>query len=61
MADRLAARSTDIADRDALIEELLDCLLWYVENDDTNDTEHNEFYIAGMNRAKAVITKATGE
>jgi hypothetical protein len=45
----------------AAAPELLDCLLWYVENDDTNDTEHNEFYIAGMNRAKDVIAKVTGE
>ena len=56
--EHLAARSNDIADRDEVIADLLSCLSWYVENDDTNDTEHNEFYLAGLARAKSVIARA---
>ena len=51
----------DIADRDEIIAELLSCLTWYVENDDTNDSEHNAVYLAGLSRAKDAIAKATGE
>ena len=59
--EHLAAKSKDIADRDEIIADLLSCLTWYVENDDTNDSEHNAFYLAGLSRAKGAITKATGE
>lgn len=42
--------------------ELLACLRWYVENDDTNiGEEGNEFWEDGLNIARHVIAKATGE
>jgi hypothetical protein len=41
--------------------DLLEALIWYVENDDTNDTAHNEYYLKGVQRAKDAIAKATGE
>jgi hypothetical protein len=45
----------------AAAPELLEALRWYVENDDTNDTAHNEYYLKGLQRAKDAIAKATGE
>ena len=45
----------------AAAPDLLEALLWYVENDDTDDTPHNEFYLNGLQRAKDAIAKATGE
>lgn len=58
----------------AAASELLDALIWMVENDDTyeGDTplpdhsgatwnEINAFWIAGVNKARAAIAKATGE
>ena len=40
--------------------DLLSCLTWYDENDDTNDSEHIAFYLAGLSRAKDAIAKANG-
>lgn len=58
----------------AAAPELLEALIWMVENDDTyeGDTplpdhsgatwnEINAFWIAGLNKARAAIAKASGE
>lgn len=51
--------------RAGLYEELLACLEWFVENDDTNDggvwEDVNSFWLAGLRRAQSVIAKAKGE
>lgn len=57
----------------AAAPELLEALKWMVENDETNEgdvpmpehngmtwNEINEFWIAGLNRARAAIAKAEG-
>ena len=36
-------------------DELRACLLWYVENDDTNDTEHNAPWLKGKRRAMRAL------
>lgn len=36
-------------------DELRACLLWYVENDDTNETEHNEPWLKGKRRAMRAL------
>jgi hypothetical protein len=54
--------------------ELLEALKWMVENDETNEgddpvvwlggaswNEYNDYWISGLNKAKAAIAKATGE
>ena len=54
--------------------DLLEALKWMVENDDTNEgnapveslggaswNEYNDYWISGLNKAKAAIAKATGE
>jgi hypothetical protein len=54
--------------------ELLEALKWMVENDETNEgdtpvkslggaswNEINDYWISGLNKAKAAIAKATGE
>jgi hypothetical protein len=54
--------------------ELLEALKWMVENDETNEgddpveslggaswNEYNDYWISGLNKAKAAISKATGE
>lgn len=52
----------------AAAPELLSCLMWYVENDDTNeilqqiiadDTETNAYYLEWLEKARAAIKKAT--
>lgn len=58
---------------DALNAELLEALVWMVENDDTFEgdepvdrlggaswNDYNAYWIAGLNRARAAIAKATG-
>lgn len=42
---------------DALAEntELRDCLRWYVENDDTNNTEYNKSWLDGKRRAMVAL------
>lgn len=58
---------------DELIAELLACLKWMVENDETNEgdepleghhgatwNELNAYWIDGKRRAEAVIAKAEG-
>ena len=53
--------------------ELLEALKWMVANDDTNEgeepvdslggvtwNEYNEYWVTGLNKARAAITKATG-
>jgi hypothetical protein len=54
--------------------DLLEALKWMVENDDTNEgdapveslggaswNEYNDYWISGLNNAKAAIVKATEE
>jgi hypothetical protein len=41
--------------------DLLAALEWYVENDDTNDTEDNRPWLDGRDRACAAIAKAKGQ
>lgn len=44
----------------AAAPELLEALKWYVENEDVNEGDpENEFWTNGLNRARAVIAKAT--
>ena len=46
----------------AAAPELLEALKWYVENDDTNEgQEGNDFWLAGRDRARVAIAKATGK
>jgi hypothetical protein len=53
---------------------LLEALEWMVANDDTNEgedpvdslggvtwNEYNEYWVTGLNKARAAIAKATGE
>ena len=41
---------------EARAERLAEALRWYVENDDTNDgQEGNEFWLAGRDRARALL------
>lgn len=37
------------------VKELVDCLEWYVENDDTNNYPNNEFWIDGLERARKAL------
>ena len=68
------AASYSIASLIAAAPDLLEALIWMVENDETfeGDTplpdhhgatwnEINAYWIAGLNRARAAIAKATGE
>lgn len=42
--------------------DLLAALIWFVENDDTNEgMPGNEYWEAGLNAGRAAIAKATGE
>ena len=54
--------------------ELLDALKWMVENDETNEgddpveslggqswNEYNSYWLDGLNKARAAISRATGE
>ena len=58
----------------AAAPDLLEALIWMVENDDTNEgdepvdllggeswNEYNAYWIDGLNRARSAIAKATGE
>lgn len=36
-------------------DELRACLLWYVENDDTNDSEYNREWLNGKRRAMKAL------
>ena len=53
--------------------ELLEALIWMLENDETNEgdepveslggsswNEYNSYWIDGLNKARAAIAKATG-
>lgn len=43
----------------AAAPELLDALIWFVENDDTNEgMPGNEYWEAGLNAGRAAIAKA---
>lgn len=57
-------------DKDKLIEELVEALQWYIDNDETNEgdtsiadlggyswNEINAFWIEGKRRAEALIEK----
>lgn len=45
----------------AAAPELLEALLWYVAEDDVMESMAcNEYWLAGRERARAVIAKATG-
>lgn len=37
---------------------LLECLQWYVDNDDTNNIATNQYWLDGLERAKLTFTKA---
>lgn len=54
--------------------ELLEALIWMVENDETNEgsepckelgglswDQYNSYWIDGLNKARAAIAKASGE
>ena len=41
----------------ALCEELLKHLEWYIEEDDTNDGEENEYWLKGKRDAMEVVSK----
>jgi hypothetical protein len=41
-----------------LNDRLIAALRWYVENDDTNETEDNKFWLDGRNEAKRVLDDA---
>lgn len=43
----------------AAAPELLGALQWYVENDDTNEGDGNEFWLEGRDKARRIIEKAT--
>lgn len=46
----------------AAAPELLECLMWYVKEDDCAEgMEGNEFWEDGLNRARAAIAKAIGK
>lgn len=45
----------------AAAPDLLEALKWYVENDDTNDSVYNEFYLEGLANAQRAIAKAADE
>ena len=45
----------------AAAPELLEALRWYVESDEVNEAEGNEFWLAGKNRAKALIASVVGD
>lgn len=48
--------------KEAMMEEIIECLRWYVENDDTNlGQEGNEFWEDGYNRAAEVLNKIDGK
>ena len=50
----LAMKHRDAAE--ARAERLAEALQWYVDNDDTNDgQEGNEFWLAGRDRARALL------
>lgn len=42
-------------------QEMLECLEWYVQEDDTRDIPNNGHWIAGYERARQVVAKAKGE
>lgn len=39
------------------IQELVDCLSWYVENDETNPYAGNEYYLVGQEAAERLLKK----
>lgn len=41
-------------------DDLLKALIWFVENDDTDDRPGNEFWLEGLAQGKAAIANATG-
>jgi len=38
-----------------VIAEIVNCLEWYVENDDTNNFPSNEFWLDGLERARRAL------
>lgn len=71
--DAEQARNNEIVRRAECYPELLAALQWMVDNDDTNEgdeplpdhggltwNEINSLFIAGLNKARAAIAKATG-
>lgn len=38
-----------------IVQEIAECLEWYVENDDTNNCPDNEFWIEGLERARKAL------
>ena len=41
--------------------EILECLEWFIENDDTRDIPSNEYWIYGLERAREVVARQKGE
>ena len=55
-------KDTELFESQELVEELLEALEWYVNNDDTNyGDDQNNFRNTGRNRATEAIRKAKGE
>lgn len=44
-----------------IVQELVECLEWYVENDDTNNYPNNEFWIEGLERARRALERYHAE
>ena len=38
-----------------LIQEIVECLEWYVENDDTNNIPDNEYWLSNLERARKAL------
>lgn len=61
----ILAEAKETQRRAGLYDELLACLEWYVQNDETSEGGTWEFenapYLEGLRRAQAVIAKAKGE
>jgi thioredoxin reductase len=72
--DDLEAATIELRRLHEVNAELLEALEWMVANDDTNEgeepvdslggvtwNEYNEYWVTGLNKARAAIAKATGE
>ena len=45
----------------ALNAELVEALRWYVDTDEVDEIEGNEFWLDGRDRARKALAKAQGE
>lgn len=44
-----------------MTEEIVECLRWFVQEDDTRDMKSNGFWVVGLERARKALADFDGE